>query len=694
MRLCAATLLVGFGGAAVAFVADSEPVSAGDGVEATERCEITAEQPTVNVVMLLDASASLRATDPGNARRDGLEAAVNNLAALALANPAVKVSVAVDVFASGYQREHGWSGAGVAQQELVGRFGEITRVGRVSAGNATDYGRAVSGVAERLRSAAAPASDCNLLLWFTDGVHDPRPPFGVVTEDEWDQLRAACRSEDMRYLSARGLYTVGVLLSAGEPADSAPLRHLFGETAEGCEHELDGEIRADVDVDVLRNELDELINEVVYEVSAEAETDDDLPNEQDGVPDEGEYSECAAGDGTEGSPCEIPFSLDEGHESFRVFVDMTFLGRELSNPEAVNFKLAAPSGERSAAVVAPVAADAAETGHYQPVLPFWFLSRRPYDSRWEVIGHQAAEQLARPGHWEWAGEWKLLFWGDDDVAAADARKVAAAVRTVAVESASAEAMSLTDRQTLIGFVENYPSADYSAVVLNLEPRDSTGEPLYATRRYLACEPPAACSPAPVSGAERRFEVPRLFDELVWWDSEQAGGNGLELRNVIAERGPVSLAAVLTRQFRYGGSNGYGSGDARGEPLRWTNDVGSIALDGLADYLGGERQWQELVDWVESGEPPALPFGVDLASPPLEVAGDAVTFAVTVQPGYLPGVITIDGVSARRGAETVPVEGYDRDWSCQVAGTRGRAGAGAADCPAIGPARTGVSRTPH
>ena len=270
------------------------------------------------------------------------------------------------------------------------------------------------------------------------------------------------------------------------------------------------------------------------------------------------------------------------------------------------------------------------------------------------------------------------------MAAADARKVAAAVRTVAVESASAEAMSLTDRQTLIGFVENYPSADYSAVVLNLEPRDSTGEPLYATRRYLACEPPAACSPAPVSGAERRFEVPRLFDELVWWDSEQAGGNGLELRNVIAERGPVSLAAVLTRQFRYGGSNGYGSGDARGEPLRWTNDVGSIALDGLADYLGGERQWQELVDWVESGEPPALPLrrrsGVAAAGGRRrrrDLRGDRST---RLSPGS-----HHHRRRPRRAAAPKPCPWRDTTANGHVRwrGTRGRAGAGAADCAAIG-----------
>ena len=679
--LCALALLAALGGGVVVSVADSESVSAADGVEATEKCEIPLERPTVNVVMLLDASRSLETTDPQNVRKEGLEAAIVNLATLARSNPAVDISVAVDVFAAGYGELHGWSEARAMQQALVGRYGEITALGRGNIGRSTDYRVAMSGVAGRLQ--AAPPSSCNLLLWFTDGEHATEGTSSDLSQREWQQLRDLCSSEDMAYLSSRNLYTVAVLLSSPDaPVNAAPLRHLFGERAEGCEHELNGKVRDDVNIDELSDVLDELVNEVVYEVSAESESDGDLPNEDRGLPDEDDYRKCGSGSGTLESPCVFSFPLDSEHESFRVFVDMTFLGREIANPQAVNLRVQSPSGERSDLVAAPsIRSDTEDSTTYQPIRPFWLLSRRPYDSRWEIVGHQAAEQLADEEDWEWEGEWSLLFWGDTDEAAADARKVAAAVRTVTVDAASADQMSLNDQGTLIGFVENYPSDDYSSVELNLELRDSTEQPLYPTRRYLQCKAVDACNLVPVKDDGHRFEVPRLFEEIAWWDGIEAGGNGEALAKA-AERGTVSLVAVLEQEFRYGGADGYGVRGERGVPLRWVNDIGSIGLDGLLDYLSGEQQWQELQDWLQSGEPPALPFGIDLGSPPLEIDGDAVTFAVTVEPGYLPGVITIDGVSVRRDGLAAPVAGHDLDWSCEVAGTRGRAATDPTDCAAI------------
>ena len=681
LHLCVLAMLVGLSGGAVVLVADSEPVSAADDEEATDYCEIAADQPSVNVVMLLDASRSLEKTDPQDSRRDGLRAAITNLAALARNNPKVDISVAVDTFATRYQERYGWLNAVEAQQALVGQYGNITTLGRGRAGQFTDYGQAMNGVANRLR--AAPLSDCNLLLWFTDGEHATEGTSSDISEREWQQLRDLCESPEMRDLKARNLYTVGVLLaSPDQPDNSGPLRHLFGERPkdEGCTHELNGQISDDVNADALRDVLDELINELVYEVTTE---ESDLPNEPGGLPDDSEFHECASGDGTQESPCVFSFPLDPDHESFRVFVDMTFLGREISNPADVSFRLQSPSGERSNPVVAAAQIEEADANPYQPVLPFWFLSRRPYDSRWEIIGHQAAERLASAGNWEWDGEWKLLFWGDTDEASADARKVAAAVRTVTVDKPLAKDMKLNEAGTLIGFVENYPSDDYSSVELNLEPKDSPGEPIYSTRQYLKCKAQGACNPVPVSDDERRFEVARLFEEIVWWDSEEAGGNGEELQDAVVDRGPVLLEAVLSYEFHYGGINGYGADGERGKPLRWVRDIGRLSLDDLSGYLSGEREWQELSEWVESGEPPALPFDIELVSPPQEVSGDAVTFEVNVQPGHLPGVITVDGASKLIGAEISPV-GYNTNanWSCGVPDKKEHPGGSFGNCDPI------------
>ena len=77
-----------------------------------------------------------------------------------------------------------------------------------------------------------------------------------------------------------------------------------------------------------------------------------------------------------------------------------------------------------------------------------------------------------------------------------------------------------------------------------------------TRPNLRCES-ADCNPVPVSGDDHGFEVPSLFDEVVWWDSEEAGGDGLRLESAL-ERGQVSVAAVLDQEFLYGGARGYGT----------------------------------------------------------------------------------------------------------------------------------------
>ncbi len=680
-RLSAFALLLGFLAAVGDFIAVEQPASAETGIQPTDKCEISSDRNQIYVLLLLDASQSLSRTDPGNSRRGGLEAAVVNLANLARNNPDVHISIAVDTFSTGYSRRHGWQDAENAQRTLSGRYDEVTALGIGTSGRFTDYREAMRGVADRFRD--APASGCNLLLWFTDGEHATEGTSSDVSEREWEQLRTLCASAEMADLKDRSLYSVGVLLSSSDsPVNSGPVEQMFGEGTSACRYALDGEIRADVGASDLRDALDELINEVVYEVNAEAETEDDLPGEESGLPDEEDYGACSSGDGTAASPCVYSFSLDSGKESFRVFVDMTFLGRGISNPGAVKIRVRSPLGKVSEPVVsaAQQAADAqqddATVAQYQPVRPFWFLSQRPYDSRWEIIGHQAAEQIADEGDWEWDGEWSLLFWGDTPEAEADAGRVAAAFRAITVDAPSAS-MNLNDEGKLIGFIENFP-IDYSSVELNLEPRDANDEPIYPTRPNLRCES-ADCSPVPVSG-DHRFEVPSLVDEVVWWDSEEGGGDGLRLESAL-DRGPVSAVAVLDQEFLYGGERGYGTDGENGQPLSWSNDIGRLALD-IDPYFSGEDELDALEDWLDSREPPALPFDLRLLPPPYDVAGDKVVFRLEVSPGYFPGVVSLESVSVRTGATAATQPDYDEGWTCEVPGTAGRGDVEPTTCRAV------------
>ncbi|MCY3851887.1 MAG: hypothetical protein OXF75_14075 [Acidimicrobiaceae bacterium] len=604
-------------------------------------------------------------------------------------NRSVEIRVAVDAFSSGYARHHGWQEAEQSRQTLSGRYAGITALPSGIAGQFTDYRQALRGVAQRFGD--AQPSSCNLFLWFTDGEHATEGTSSDVSEQEWEQLRQLCDSAHMAALDAKRVYTLAVLLSSPDaPINAGPLRHLFAEGDSRCRYALAGEIRSDVNAADLNEELDELINEVVYEVTVKDDTDHDLPGEPDVLPGDGDDDEfadvlpgdgddgrCSGGNGTPDSPCLLSFSLEQGHESFRAFVDMTFLEREIREPENINIRLRSPSGVESA----PITADLTESTDaiYQPVRPFWFLARRPYDSRWEIIGHQAAEQLAKDSDWEWVGEWKLEFWGDTPEAADEAAKVAAVIRYIPVDAPVSE-MSLNDEGKLIGFIENFPN-DYNSVELNLEIHDVLGAALYPTRPELKCES-SDCSPLSQSGPpEHRFELANLRNEIIYYDSEPAGGDGLQLRLALGASGPLSAVARLDQEFFYGGTDGYGNDGERG-PLEWSRPIGRRTVDGLEEAMSAAERWEDLIDWLNAGAPQALPSDLQLLPPPYSISGARVAFSVAVVPGRFPGMITLQDVRARFGDAGASALEYDRRWSCEVPGTWGRGDTEAFTCPVV------------
>lgn len=636
------------------------PASAETGVPASEKCEITSDQQRINIVMLLDASRSLNRTDPTNSRRGGLEAAISNLASLARNNPQVSISMAVDTFATVYFRWHGWADAGTSELELYDRYDAITAINPANTGSSTDYRAALGGVADRLR--VAPAARCNVLLWFTDGEHATDGTSADISASEWEQLRRLCASDDMAFLSDSNLYTIGVLLSRAEsPTNPAPLRYVFGEGDRHCQYPLDGDLRDDVDTGDLREALDELINEVVYELEVEADSDHDLPGEPNELPEDEAYEVCSGGEGTSQDPCEYSFRLDSGVESFRVFLDLTYLERGITNPDQIEIALRSPRGVRSSAIETQ-RVDADEMPQYQPVHPFWFLARRPYDSRWEIIGHQAAEQIAQQGDWEWQGDWTLLLWGETPQGAEEAAKVAGYFREIKISTPNAS-MSVNEQGKLIGFVQDFP-ADYESADLRMKLTDSSGQLVYPTRPHLKCRV-AQCDPLSVSELERRFEVPSILEEVVWWNSEPAGGDGSTLQKILPERGPMRTVAELDQVFLYGGVNGWGEGGTSGQSLVWARDIGNLELIGIGDLLAGLDAWESLAEWVDSGVPQALPSGLRLEPPPYGIDGDSVTFRVVVAPGILPGEVSLTGVEVNSDAVSSPR--YDRSWTCSVPG---------------------------
>ncbi|WP_419848464.1 hypothetical protein [Candidatus Poriferisocius sp.] len=671
-HMALAALIVGAG---LALAAPAMPGALADtGVPETDKCELSPDDLRINVLLLLDASKSLERTDPENARRAGLNAAVRNLADLAGSNPEAEIYVAVDTFATGYERRHGWQDAEEAHRALAGRFQSITSLPGPGTITYTDYRQAMQGAAGRFGEVPG---NCNILLWFTDGEHATEGTSPHVSDREWEQLREACRSSDMQQLAEQGVWSLAVLLSSTDsPASAGPLRQLFGVGDSPCRHALDGDIRLDIGADDLSDALGELIAETIYTI--DPDTDDDLPGEPDGQPPDEDYEPCEGGDGTEDRPCLYHFSLDEGDDSFRVFVDMTYLNRGIRNPVAVNMVLQSPSGRRSEPIASVAPVGGQEIVRYQPVARTGFLSHRPYDSRWEIIGHQAAQQLTTEADWEWAGEWALLFWGETPQAVEDAIKVAAAFRAITQHAPSAE-MSV-DGGNLVGFIRDFPNA-YSSVELRLRLDGQDGKPVYPTRPYLICRE-SECDPVPVSGDDsRRFEIMRVVDETFWWDSLEAGGNGLELTAAHEARGPVSTTAVLEQEFLYGGADGFGSGGSRGQPLAWVRDIGQAALD-LQETIDVDREiekakenWEDLKEVaaaMEAGEIDPIPTGLELHDPPYDLEDDRVVFRADVNSGYFSGIATLEGVRAQ--IENRQLAGdltFDREWSCPVPADGGR-----------------------
>ncbi|MCQ3811793.1 MAG: hypothetical protein KTV68_14695 [Acidimicrobiia bacterium] len=660
-----------------------ETAGAETGVAVTDKCAPDADSLRFNVLFLLDASLSLRRTDPGNARRDGLEAVVNSLASLertwSYLNETpqfnFEINVAVDTFATRYTRHHGWQGAGVAQLDLIGKYGDITALPTGDETTLTDYRQALRGASQRFNQ--VPSRGCSLLLWFTDGEHATQSPSTEVSLAEWGELRDLCRSDAMRLVSDRGAWTQAVLLSSGSPSED-PLRLLFGDLLGDCPNALEGEI-SQLNAEGLESELHELIAEAVRDVVCRQQTPDLLPGEEHACPSENPQpctdDNSIPGNGTAESPCEYHFTLHPNVESFRLSLDMTFLNRGIRNPDGVNMRLQAPSGRQSN----PIFYAEDNSAGYQAVVPFWFLSRRLYESRWEIIGHQAAEQLARETDWEWAGVWKMLFWGDNSDTAQDASKAAAAIKVITTDSPSAD-LSLNDEGHLVGFIQNFP-LEYQSVELRLRMDDGAGAPVYPTRPYLACQH-SPCDPVSVSSEMGyRLEVPSIKDEVLRWDTDEAGGDGARLTAAIEADGSVEAVAVLEQEFLYGGAEGFGPNGERGQPLLWRRDIGNIELD-LREFLtdqpaveDAKRRWELLKEAV--GETSSLPSELELTGPD-RVAESKMEFGVAASPGLFSGVITLGGLGAQIEGHAVEGSADDQRWSCSIPGTWDQGGSGQGD----------------
>ena len=220
-----------------AYSAGSEQL--GDFVDSFSQCASGAG--SADVLILLDQSQSLRDSDPSNLR---VPAAVDFLEQMKeFADDAeVKVNVQVAGF-DGEFRGRKWRELNDGSAAQVRADAE--QVGRQAEGEETDYVNALNGAREQF---AGQRSDCQMLVFFTDGEYDVDGSYGAKkysqesakrdsadwakVEQDGKDLLCDSKSGPLNSLRKSGVYIVGIGLEKGEAGQLEFLRKVA--SGQGC----------------------------------------------------------------------------------------------------------------------------------------------------------------------------------------------------------------------------------------------------------------------------------------------------------------------------------------------------------------------------------------------------------------------------------------------------------------------------
>jgi hypothetical protein len=288
-------------GALAGTVAGSRPAFAApvDGLAGLATC--LKQNTRLHVLIMLDASGSIRETDPNGWRLAATRLVLKELGTLARPVRAnqrvVSVEVQLATFASDAAPVGDWHTLD-GTTEQIDR--DIAALADRPVGGDTDYYAALELARQRLaeRSARVDGQPCQLLLWLTDGRYEPvddgAPDFTARYESGVDQL---CRAGGLLdRLRGDGVTLVAVALTVQlNPDGEHLLRRLTGQAEPACgptNREPAGHYFGAADV----RELVQLF----YEVA----------NVQDGSP-----QACAR----DGDGC--VFQLDPGLRTFAVLIE-------------------------------------------------------------------------------------------------------------------------------------------------------------------------------------------------------------------------------------------------------------------------------------------------------------------------------------------------------------------------------------
>ena len=141
-------------------------------IEQISTCINSDGKDSLNVLYLVDESASLQATDSNSLRVDGLRASLEQFRNLSVERPYFTVNRAITTFANGFSVQKDWQVLDTGQLESDLSWIRKT-VPNLNNGTSTDWLTALTQAYTQFEKKKSLTS-CDVMVWFTDGAIDLR----------------------------------------------------------------------------------------------------------------------------------------------------------------------------------------------------------------------------------------------------------------------------------------------------------------------------------------------------------------------------------------------------------------------------------------------------------------------------------------------------------------------------------------
>ena len=142
-------------------------------IEQISTCINSEDKNSLNVLYLIDESASLQATDPDSLRVNGIRASLEQFRNVTNERPYFQINRSISTFADKYNIRKNWTK--LDQNQLNSDLNWISNeVPNLNNGQSTNWLLALNNAYKQFEQVMSTSS-CNVMVWFTDGAIDLGP---------------------------------------------------------------------------------------------------------------------------------------------------------------------------------------------------------------------------------------------------------------------------------------------------------------------------------------------------------------------------------------------------------------------------------------------------------------------------------------------------------------------------------------